>query len=259
MKYFDTHAHYDDKRFKDDRHETIANVKSSGTEYVLNSGASYNSSVMAVELSEKYNSIYASVGVHPHYASNLNDEILEKMIRLCKHDKVVAFGEIGLDFYRNISPKETQIHWFKKQLEAATKVELPVIIHSRDSDQQVFDILKESNMPDYGNGKGVIHCYSGSAEMALEYVKMGYFIGVGGVITFSNAKKLVETVEKIPLEKILIETDCPYLSPEPNRGKRNDSSNLKFIVEKIAEIKKVSPEHVAKVTLENGLSLFRIK
>jgi len=259
VKYFETHAHYDDKRYKDDRDEVIKAAYASGVEFILNSGASYSSSVMAVELSKKYDFVYAGVGVHPHYADSLTDEILEKMIQLCSNKKVVAFGEIGLDFFRNLSPKSVQIHWFERQLWAAKAVKLPVIIHSRDSDQAVFDTLKKANMPDYGNGKGVVHCYSGSTEMALEYVKMGYFIGIGGVITFSNARKLVEAVEKIPLEKLLIETDCPYLSPEPNRGERNDSSNLKFIVEKIAQIKKVTPKEVAKITLENAVNLFNIK
>jgi len=260
VKYFETHAHYDDKRYKDDRDDVIKAAYASGVEFILNSGASYNSSVEAVELSKKYNFVYAGVGVHPHYSDSLTDEILEKMIKLCENeDRVVAFGEIGLDFFRNLSPKSVQIHWFERQLEAAREVKLPVIIHSRDSDQAVFDTLKKANMPDYGNGKGVVHCYSGSVEMALEYIKMDYFIGIGGVITFSNARKLVEAVDKIPLERILIETDCPYLSPEPHRGERNDSSNLKFIVEKIAKIKKVTPEEVASKTLENAIRLFNIK
>ncbi len=202
-------------------------------------------------MADKYDYIYAAVGVHPHELYDMSSQTIDKLRKLSEHKKVVAIGEIGLDYYYDTHPREFQRFWFIQQLRLAEETGLPVVIHSREASQDTFDIIERSKVR-----RGSIHCYSGSAEMAKEYVKMGFHIGVGGVVTFPNAKKLVEVVEAIPLESILIETDCPYLSPVPNRGKRNDSRNLKHIVDKIAEIKGVTPEKVAEITKNNAETLF---
>lgn len=249
--YFESHAHYDDGRFKNDREEILNLLPSCGVDYVINVGCDMKSSRESIKMAEKYDYIYAAVGVHPHDAENMKESDLDEIRQMSNHKKVVAIGEIGLDFYYDNSPRDIQRYWFKRQLEIVKELNKPVIIHSRDASQETFDIIKES-----GVKKGVIHCYSGSAQMAMDYVKMGFYIGVGGVVTFSNAKKLVEVVETIQLEQILIETDSPYLSPIPNRGKRNDSRNLQFVVEKIAKIKDISPEKVANITKLNAKQLF---
>ena len=251
MRLFDTHAHYDADAFDADRLEVLASMPGQGVELILNPGCDLKSSKESIRLAEKYDYIYASVGVHPHEVSEMTSQTIEELRRLAAHEKVVAIGEIGLDYYYDFSPRELQQFWFRQQLRLAESVNKPVIIHSRDASQETFDIIKSSPVR-----RGVIHCYSGAWQMAKDYVDMGFFIGVGGVVTFSNAKKLVEVVDKIPIEKILIETDSPYLAPNPNRGKRNDSRNLQFVVEKIAEIKKLSPEDVAKITFDNAKSLF---
>lgn len=252
MKYFESHAHYDDKRFKEDREELLGELlPASGVSHVINIGCDVKSSEMSIRLADKYDYIYAAVGVHPHELYDMSSQTIAKLKKLSEHPKVVAIGEIGLDYYYDTHPRELQRFWFRQQLRLAEEVNKPVIIHSREASQETFDIIQSTNIR-----RGSIHCYSGSAQMAQDYVKMGFHIGVGGVVTFSNAKKLVETVEAIPIESILIETDCPYLAPNPNRGKRNDSTNLKYIVEKIAEIKKMTPEDVAKITEKNAKSLF---
>lgn len=250
--YFESHAHYDDKRYDSDRHELLNSLKDNGVEFVINSGANMQSSKIGIDLSEKYDFMYCAVGVHPHDANKMEENDIKILHEYTKNQKVVAIGEIGLDFYYDHSERDVQAYWFKKQLELAHNTNLPVIIHSRDADALCFDIIKEANLPK----KGVIHCFSGSKELAIEYVKLGYYIGVGGVVTFNTARKLLETVDAIGLDKILIETDSPYLSPVPNRGKRNDSTNLKYIVDKIAEIKNISPEYVSDSTKENALKLF---
>ena len=250
--YFESHAHYDDKRFDEDRHELLMKMHKNGVDYIVNAGATMKSSCQGIEMSKKYDFVYASVGVHPHDVKDMTEKDIDTLKDMCLNNKkVVSVGEIGLDFYYDYSPRDVQIHWFKKQLSMSEEVGKPVIIHSRDASQPCFDIIKESC-----SRRGVIHCYSGDVEMALEYCKMGFFIGIGGVITFGNAKKLVDVVSALPLEKILLETDAPYLSPNPNRGTRNDSQNLKYICDKIAEIKKVSPEEVYTTTHANCCSLF---
>ncbi len=252
MKYFESHAHYDDKRFREDREELLGELlPASGVNHVINIGCDVKSSEMSIRLADRYDYIYAAVGVHPHELYDMSSQTIAKLKKLSEHPKVVAIGEIGLDYYYDTHPRELQRFWFRQQLRLAEEVNKPVIIHSREASQETFDIIQSTNVR-----RGSIHCYSGSAQMAQDYVKMGFHIGVGGVVTFSNAKKLVETVEAIPIESILIETDCPYLAPNPNRGKRNDSTNLKYIVEKIAEIKNMTPEDVAKITESNAKSLF---
>ena len=252
MEYFESHAHYDDKRFKEDREELLRELlPACGVSHVINIGCDVKSSEMSVHMAEKYDYIYAAVGVHPHELYDMSSQTIDKLRKLSEHKKVVAIGEIGLDYYYDTHPREFQRFWFIQQLRLAEETGLPVVIHSREASQDTFDIIERSKVR-----RGSIHCYSGSAEMAKKYVKMGFHIGVGGVVTFPNAKKLVEVVEAIPLESILIETDCPYLSPAPNRGKRNDSRNLKYVVDKIAEIKGVTPEKVAEITKNNAETLF---
>ena len=258
--YFESHAHYDDRRFDADRHEIITACKTMGVEYIINIGADLRSSKKSVQLAERYDFIYATVGVHPHYAKSLDESSFSDLVKLTKESKVVAVGEIGLDFYRDLSPRDVQRKWFERQLELAKECGLPAVIHSRDACQEVYDTVKAKKLSERdGRGAGVIHCFTGSAEMARRYVELGYFIGIAGPLTYRNARKNVETVDCIPLERILIETDCPYLTPEPFRGKRNDSQNLKYICEKISEIKQIPLEKVMKITAENGKALFDIK
>jgi TatD DNase family protein len=257
LEYFESHAHYDDGRFDGDRNELLSAMPSLGVTMIINTACSVESIQASVKLAEAFPYVYATVGVHPHDAKTLTDERLEWMTLQCKHKKVVAVGEIGLDFYYDHSPRDTQRLWFKRQLIMASQVKLPVAIHSRDAAQETFDILAEWAANNaLKNRLGVIHSYSGSAQMALDYVKLGFYIGVGGVVTFDKTKKLPEVVEAVPLERLLIETDAPYLTPKPNRGKRNDSLNLKYIAEKIAEIKGVTQEEAAAATYRNARGLF---
>jgi TatD DNase family protein len=249
--YFESHAHFDDKRFKDDREELLELLPSCGIDYVINVGCDVKSSKESIRLAERYDYIFAAVGIHPHELYDMSSKTIEELRRLSQHKKVVAIGEIGLDYYYDTHPRELQQFWFRQQLRLAESVNKPVIIHSRDASQETFDIITASNVR-----RGCIHCYSGAAPMAIEYAKMGFYIGIGGVITFPNAKKLIEVVEALPLEKILIETDSPYLAPTPNRGKRNDSRNLEYIVNKIAKIKQTTPEKVGEITGNNAKNLF---
>lgn len=249
--YFESHAHYDDRRFKDDREELLELLPSCGIDVIINCGADVKSSKASMRLAEKYDYIYFAPGVHPHGLDEMNEETIAQLRRLALHNKAVAIGEIGLDYHYDTFPHPYQKFWFRQQLRLAEELNKPVIIHSREASQDTFDIISQSKVR-----RGVIHCYSGSVEMALDYVEMGYYIGIGGVLTFPNAKKLVEVAKSIPLEKIVIETDCPYLAPAPNRGKRNDSRNLEYVVNRLAEIRRISPEEVAAVTSKNGNNLF---
>ncbi|WP_054740060.1 TatD family hydrolase [Cellulosilyticum ruminicola] len=252
--YFDSHAHYDDERFDEDRYEFIERIHEEGVDYIVNVAADIPSCYTSLALAHKYPFVYCSIGVHPHDSKSLNDEKLAELKKLAGEDKVVAIGEIGLDYYYDSSPREDQRKWFKAQLALAKELDLPVIIHSREACQETFDTIMAS-----GVKEGVIHCFSGSAELAKEYVKRGFYIGVGGSLTFKNARKAVEVVETIGLENILIETDAPYLTPVPHRGKRNDSSYLEHVVAKIAEIKGISVDEINEVTCQNAKNLFRIK
>lgn len=249
--YFDSHAHYDDERFDDDRNELLASFPDAGIENVVNSSSDIASSKASIALTEKYPFFYASVGVHPHEVEKMTEQDLLELETLSKHEKVVAIGEIGLDFYYDLSPRDMQRYWFKRQLELAERLDMPIIVHSRDAAQECFDIIKAS-----GVRKGVIHCYSGSAQMAKDYIGMGFYIGIGGSLTFKNNKKTVEVVEQIPIEKILIETDAPYLAPVPYRGRRNDSRLLKYVVEAIGKIKNMDENDVCNITKINANRLF---
>ena len=251
---FDTHAHYDSEQFNEDRDELLLSMEELGVGTILNSGASWDSVTEVVELAQEYPFMYAAVGVHPDEVGALNDERFEYMRAQCQKEKVVAIGEIGLDYYWDNESHDVQKKWFIKQLELARELDLPVIIHSRDAAADTLEIMKE-----YGQGlRGVIHCFSYSIELAREYVKMGYHIGIGGVVTFKNGRKLKEIAAEIPLDRILLETDCPYLAPVPFRGKRNASNYLSYVAQEIAELKGISCEEVVAQTEQNGKALFRI-
>ncbi len=258
MRIFDTHAHYDDEAFDEDREQLLPRIHGEGIEYIVNVGASLDTTKTTLELAAKYDYIYASVGVHPSDIKDLDEDSFSWLAGQTKAPKVVAVGEIGLDYYWDKEPdvQENQRYWFRRQLIMARTAGLPVIIHSREAAKDTFDIMKEMKAEEIG---GVVHCYSYSPEMAVEYVKSGFFIGVGGVVTFPKAKKLKETVAAIPIENIVTETDCPYLAPVPNRGKRNSSDNLKYVIAEIAAIKGISEEEAAAVTFENALRLYGMK
>lgn len=250
----DTHAHYDDEKFDIDRDELLNSLESGGISAVINASASVHSWDKILELTKKYPFVYGMIGVHPDGIGELNEENFARMETLVSEEKIVAVGEIGLDYYWDKESHEQQKEWFIRQLNLAREKNLPVNIHSREAAADTFEILKE-----YGQGlKAIIHCYSYSKEMALEYVKMGYLIGVGGVVTFKNAKKLKEVVQAVPIEQIVLETDCPYLAPTPYRGKRNSSLYLPYVVEAIAEIKEMAAEEVIKITEENARRFYGI-
>ena len=252
---FETHAHYDDERFEEDRDALITSMPGRGVGTIINVGASIESTKTTLALSEKYPFVYAAVGVHPSDISGLNEETFAWLKEQTKKEKVAAVGEIGLDYYWDKESHELQKEWFKKQMELAKEVDLPVIVHSREAAQDTFDLIKSEHA---GTTGGVIHCFSGSKEMAKEYIKMGYYIGVGGVVTFKNARVLKEVVESIPLERILTETDCPYLAPVPFRGKRNCSAYISYVLDMIAELKGISREEAEQVTYENARNMYRI-
>lgn len=251
----DSHAHLDDERFDGDRDILIKSLKSNKLELVINIGADFQSSINSIELAKQYDNIYASIGVHPHSASEVTEETLDKFREMAKEEKVVAIGEIGLDYYYDNSPRDLQRKWFREQLKLAKELDLPVIIHSRDATQETFDIIKEAQD---GSLRGVLHCFSGSVEVAMEYIKLGFYISIGGPVTFKNARVVKEVAEAVPLDKLLIETDCPYLTPEPYRGKRNEPMFVKYVAQKIAEIKDINFEELAKATNKNTKELFRI-
>jgi len=256
---FETHAHYDDDRFNEDRDELLRRLPEEGVGVVINSGASVESTRDTIRLAKEYPHVYAAVGVHPSEIEELDEDFFAWMKEQADWEKTVAIGEIGLDYYWDKEPEvqERQRYWFGRQIEMAKETNLPIIVHSRDAAADTMQVMKEHHAEEI---PGVIHCYSYSKEMALEFIKMGYYIGVGGVVTFKNAKKLKETVEAIPLEKILLETDCPYMAPEPYRGKRNSSLYLPYVIEEIARIKGISKEEVERVTEENARKLFsRVK
>lgn len=252
---FESHAHYDDKAFEEDRDMLLQSLQENGIDTVINVGAGMGSCKMTIELMDKYSFIYGAIGIHPSETGELDEENFEWLKRSCSHRKTVAVGEIGLDYHYKEPEHSIQKKWFERQLEMARALELPVIIHSRDSARDTLDIMKSHHAEDLG---GVIHCFSYTKEIAREYLDMGFYFGIGGVITFANAKKLKEAVEYIPIEKILLETDSPYLAPEPNRGKRNSSLNLPYIAKEIALLKGLEFEEVAAITHENAQRLFRI-
>ena len=251
--YFDTHAHYTDESFDLDRDETIAAVYSSGIDLIMNASVDHESSLKSLELAEKYPFIYAAVGWHPHEAKTFTEESVRSIRQWCEISKVRAIGEIGLDFYYDLSDRDVQREVFFRQMELARELKKPVIVHDRDAHAECMEIIRR--FPDV---KGVFHCYSGSAEMAKEILSMGWYLGFTGAITFKNARKALEVVEMCPNDRILIETDCPYLAPVPHRGERNDSRLLPYMAQKVAEIKGISEEEAAEMTNRNGRRFFAI-
>ena len=238
---FDTHAHYDDEAFAEDRDELLAGMPKQGIERIVNVGASIASCRTTLGLMDQYPFVYGALGVHPSETAELDEQSFAWLREQCGHPKCVAVGEIGLDYYWPEPDRETQKKWFVRQLALARELQLPVVIHSREAAADTVQIMKEQHAEEIG---GVIHCFSYTKETAEIFLKMGFYIGIGGVVTFKNAKKLREALEVIPLDRIVVETDCPYLAPEPNRGKRNSSLNLPYVIEAIAGVKKVTPEEI---------------
>lgn len=252
---FESHAHYDDEAFDEDRKELLVSLKEHDIDKVINVGASLKSCEITLQLMKEYPFMYGAMGVHPSETGELNEENFGWLREQCACEKVVAVGEIGLDYHWKEPDEAVQKLWFERQMDLAREVSLPVIIHSRDAAKDTLDMMKALRAGEIG---GVIHCYSYSKELAREYLNMDYYFGIGGVITFKNSKKLKEAVEYIPLNRILLETDSPYLAPEPNRGKRNSSLNLPCVAQAIAELKGVTYEEVVDVTHRNACRLFRI-
>lgn len=253
---FETHAHYDDEAFDSDRDILLNSFLDNEIEYVVNIGSSIETSKKTLELSEKYPFVFGAVGVHPSDSGELNEDNFLWLKEACKSSKVVAVGEIGLDYYWDTPERHIQKKWFERQMELAKELNLPSVIHSRDAAADTLDMIKSSNLRESG---GVIHCFSYEKEMAKSYVDMGFYLGIGGVITFKNSRKLKEVVEYIPIEYLVLETDSPYLSPEPNRGKRNTSLNIPYIAKAIAEIKGMEYEAVIRITNENGKKLYKFQ
>ena len=254
MMLFDTHAHMDDAAFDADREELLASLPEKGVGLVMNPGCSLASSRNVAELTKKYDYIYGAVGSHPDVADEVNAAVLDEYRALCKqNDKIKAIGEIGLDYHYEDIPREIQLRAFRAQMELARELDLPVIVHEREAHEDGMKVVEE-----FSEVKGVFHCYSGSAEMAKELVKRGWYIGFTGVLTFKNARKALEVAASIPLERIVIETDCPYMAPEPFRGKRNDPGKLYRMAEKLAELRGVTVEEIQRITTENGKRLYRI-
>ena len=251
---FDTHAHMDDEAFAEDREQLLAALPEQGLALVMNPGCSLASSRNAGKLAQDYDYIYAAVGSHPDVADEVNEEVLaEYRALVAANPKIKAIGEIGLDYHYEDIPREIQMKAVRMQMELARELDLPVIVHERDAHEDGMAIVRE-----FPTVKGVFHCYSGSAEMARQLVDMGWYIGFTGVLTFKNARKAVETAASIPLDRIVIETDCPFMSPEPFRGKRNDPSRVLYMAQKLAEIRGIDPEEAQRITFENGKRLYRI-
>ncbi len=252
--YFDTHAHYDDEAFDADRDAVLASMPERGVELIVNPGCGESSSLCAMKLARRFPHVYAAVGWHPQEADDFSEASLDKLRAWARADKVVAIGEIGLDYYYEGASKEKQRDVFSRQLALAKELGLPVIVHDREAHADCMEIVRQ-----YPGLRGVFHCYSGSAEMALELVSLGWYLSFTGAITFKNAKKAPEVVQRLPIDRIMIETDAPYLAPVPFRGKRNDSSFLEQIARRIAELRGTTPEEIAEQTKENGLRFFGIQ
>lgn len=251
----DTHAHLNDKRFDRDREQVIYQCRDEGVVCIINAGTDVSSSIKSISLAGKYSFIYATVGVHPHDAKTMDENSIEVLSALARKDKVVAIGEIGLDYHYDFSPREQQKEAFRKQLNLARELNLPVVIHDREAHGDIMEILREENACEIG---GVMHCFSGSKEMARECMDMNFYISFAGPVTFSNARKAKEIAEYVPIDRILIETDCPYLTPVPHRGKRNYPGNVKYVSEEIARIKGLDVEELLEAVAVNTKTLFNV-
>ncbi|MBG9802091.1 TatD family hydrolase [Brevibacillus laterosporus] len=253
---FDTHAHLNAEQFDEDRDDVIAGAQANGVSTIVNVGFNRETIPTTMELAEKYDFIYAVVGWHPQDAITMKEQDLEWLEELSKHPKVVGLGEMGLDYYWDTSPRDVQAEVFRKQIRLARKLQMPIIIHDRDAHQDIIDILREEKAGEVG---GIMHCFSGSYELAKMALDMNFYISFGGPLTFKNAKKPKEVAAKIPLERLLIETDCPYLTPHPFRGKRNESAYVKYVAEEMAQIHGLPYEELAKITADNARRLFNIR
>ena len=252
--YFDSHAHLDDPRFEQDFAEILARMRENGVTGMMNIGCDLPSSERSVELAGRFDWVWAAVGSHPDDADHADAALVERYRQLCSHPRVKAVGEIGLDYHYEDVTREVQKRAFRLQMQLAREVGLPVVVHEREAHGDAMELLD-----DFPDVTGVFHCYSGSAEMAKELVRRGWYVGFTGVVTFKNARRAVETVETLPLDRILIETDCPYMAPEPYRGRRNDPSYVPLVAARIARIKGISPEEAGRITRENAVRLFRLE
>ena len=250
---YETHTHFDDKAFDEDREEAIKSAMAAGVGRFINVGASMDGCNRSVELAHKYPEFLAAVGIHPEDCRDLTESDMDRLEEYAADEKVVAIGEIGLDYYWDEPERDIQKRWFARQIRLARKVGLPIIVHSRDAAADTLDIIRNENADEV---RGIIHCFSYPVEIARQYVDIGFYIGIGGVVTFKNGKKLKEVAEAIPIESIVVETDSPYMAPVPKRGKRNSSEYLPYIIEEIAGIKGMTPEEVESVTYENAVRLF---
>lgn len=251
---FDTHAHLDDRAFDTDRAALLSQLPGLGLALVMNPGCSLASSRAAAALAENYDYVYAAVGSHPDAADEVTEDVLEQYRQLARQcPKVRAIGEIGLDYHYEDIPREVQQRAFRAQMALARELELPVIVHEREAHEDGMRIVEE-----FPQVTGVFHCYSGSLEMAKVLIRRGWYIGFGGVLTFKNARKAVEAASQIPLDRLVLETDCPYMSPEPFRGRRNDPGRLRLVAERLAQLRGLSAEEIENITLENGKRLYRI-
>ena len=252
--YFDTHTHLDDDKFNEDREEVIEHIRKNGVSLAVNVGSGIAESKSSIALAERYDFIYAAVGVHPGNTGNMTDLDLEKLRQMAKHDRVVAIGEIGLDYYYDEPERDVQKIWFQKQLALAKELDMPYIVHDREAHADTLDIIKQ-----VGYTKGVMHCYSGSVEMAKILLDMGFYISIAGQVTFKNAPRLQEVAKFVPVDRLLIETDSPYLTPAPFRGQRNNSANVAYTCAKIAELKGMDSKMLAAITLENGKKFYGLE
>lgn len=255
---FDTHTHYSDQRFDNDRHSLLMSMEENGIGNIVEVGAGIQSTKEAVKLSEKYSFVYAAVGIHPYETADIKEEDMEWLKSLALNKKVVAIGETGLDYHHNEASKQVQKKWFIRQLEIAKETGLPVIIHSRDAAEDTLNIMKKFYPANAGGSNGIIHCFSYSPEIAKIYTRMGFYLGIGGVITFKNSRKLKDVVSQVPSDRLVLETDAPYLTPEPYRNERNSSLNLKYVASKIAEIKNITQQEVINITERNARELYRL-
>jgi len=252
---FETHAHYDDEAFDIDRDELLAGLPEKGIDYIVNVSAEYDGIDKILKLTEQYPYIYASVGVHPSNTGDLNEERFAQLKEKARHPKNLAIGEIGLDYYWDTPDRAIQKVWFEKQMELARELELPMIIHSRDAANDTYQMMKTAHAESIG---AVIHCFGYGVEQAKHYLDMGFYLGIGGVLTFTNGKKLKEVVEYAPMEQLVLETDSPYLAPVPYRGKRNNSQYLTYVAQEIAKLKKIEYEQVLRITSENAKKFYRL-